>query len=169
MASDLPSRAIVSRGPGSRRQGVGCGAVAIRAPIGLLAVRRLLMFWLGEFAEMRFQLNRRYHLDCSKCSGRFWSEFTALDAAAASASAFSQQRIAAGTPRPSRHKALSRVQIGIQTMPWNTASQAVTAIIVAPLHVWAGGAMFSILRVTNWALWIAKRVFECTCLGGGRS
>ena len=169
MASDLPARTIVARGPGNRRQGVGRGGFAIRAPIGLLAVRKRCLFRPGEFTEMGFLLDRRRQLDCPKCPSRLRSDFTPMDVAAASASAFSYQRTAAGNLRPSRHEALSREQIGIQTTPWFTASQAVTAIILAPLRVWVGGAMFSILRFTNWALWIAKRVFECTRLGGSRS
>lgn len=45
------------------------------------AMRALSVFTpeLGEFAEMRFQWDRPYHVDCSKFAARFWSDPTPFE------------------------------------------------------------------------------------------
>jgi nucleoside-diphosphate-sugar epimerase len=51
----------------------------VSIPSGLLPVLGLVSPFLREIAEMRFTLNRPYHVDASKFAARFWSDATAFE------------------------------------------------------------------------------------------
>ena len=52
-------------------------------PLWLLPILGLGVPMLAEFSEMRFLLDRPYHVDSSKFASRFWSDFTPIEVGAA--------------------------------------------------------------------------------------
>jgi nucleoside-diphosphate-sugar epimerase len=56
-------------------------------PLWLLPILGLASPTLAEFAEMRFLLDRPYHVDGSKFAKRFWSDFTPIEVGAAQTAA----------------------------------------------------------------------------------